>query len=109
MSKVVEPIIGAAYDSLVTIVNRCGTDKENFMNDTTLQDATYMRLLDAGEHLMRIRENFHDYYAIHSSVSWNNLIKLKEIIVKSYDLDKIWLIIQNELPRLIVELEQLIK
>lgn len=108
MIKVPEPIIGAAYDSLVAIVSRCGSDKQKFLDDTTLQDATLMRLVDAGEHLARIRDHFEDYYANHSSASWNNLIGLSNIITKSYDLDRVWLIIHNDLPTLIAELRQLI-
>ncbi len=36
MTKQQEPLIGAAYDSLVTAVNYCGQDKQHFLDDANL-------------------------------------------------------------------------
>jgi len=108
MIKTPEPIVGAAYDSLVMVVSRCGVDMNSFMDDMTLQDATRLRIEDAGDHLARIRDDFQGYYSAHASTSWNKLIGLSQIIGKSYELDKVWLIIQEELPILIDELAELL-
>jgi uncharacterized protein with HEPN domain len=62
MTKVPQPFIGAAYDSLHVTIDRIGNDKDKFMSDPILQDATLMRLLDAGEQLARARETFPNFF-----------------------------------------------
>jgi uncharacterized protein with HEPN domain len=69
-----------------------------------------MRLIDAGENLTRVRDMYQEFYNIHSTNAWNNLIGLRNIIAHGYlqvDIEKVWDIIQNELPTLIAELEKL--
>lgn len=55
MIKSPKPYIGAALDSLNTVVTRAGSDIQAFLADDILQDAILMRLIDAGEHLARQR------------------------------------------------------
>jgi uncharacterized protein with HEPN domain len=110
MTKVPQPFIGAAYDSLQVVTDRAGKDKQQFMDDPILQDATLMRIMDAGEHLSRVRDTFPDFYTSHSSHSWDELIGLRNIIAHGYliiNFETVWNIIQKDLPGLIVELEKL--
>ncbi|HEY4160464.1 MAG TPA: HepT-like ribonuclease domain-containing protein [Candidatus Saccharimonadales bacterium] len=110
MSKAPEPFIGAAFDSLQAVVGRAGHDKADFMGDLVLQDATLMRLMDAGEQLARVRESYPEYYTEHASPTWNKLIGLRNIIAHGYlmiDFETVWNIIQKHLPQLISELGKL--
>ncbi len=111
MTKHPEPLIGAAYDSLITAVNHCDKDKQRFLEDANLQDATLMRLLAAGEYLARVRDGYPDYYNAHQTDAWHSLIGLRNIIAHGYlqvDREKVWDIVQNEVPALITELKALI-
>lgn len=110
MNKVPRPYIGAAYDSLLLVVDRAGRDKRAFLDDSLLQDATLMRLLDAGEQLARLRDLFPEYYAEHSSPAWDRLIGLRNIIAHGYaivDFETIWEVIAQRLPDLIATLKRL--
>lgn len=111
MTKQPEPLIGAAYDALIIVVEHIGKDKQNFFDDLNLQDATLMRLQAAGEYLGRVREVFPDYYDTHYTDAWHSLIGLRNVIAHGYwqiDREKIWNIVQHEVPNLITELEVLI-
>ena len=111
MIKSPQPFVGAAYDSLQAVVGRTGEDKRAFLNDALLQDATLMRLMDAGEQLSRLRDGFPDFYAANSSPAWDKLIGLRNIIAHGYlmiDHEIIWSIIQDNLPQLIAELGALL-
>jgi uncharacterized protein with HEPN domain len=110
MTKIPKPLIGAAYDSLRVVMDRVGSDKAKFMSDSILQDATLMRLMDAGEQLARVRETFPDFFNDHASESWHRIIGLRNIIAHGYltiDYEIIWSIIQKYLPELTSELEKL--
>ena len=70
-----------------------------------------MRLLAAGEHLARLRDTYPDYYVAHQTTAWHSLIGLRNIIAHGYhqvDREKVWDIVQNEVPDLIAELKTLI-
>ena len=111
MTKRPEPLIGAAYDSLTTAVNHGGKDKQHFLDNATLQDATLMRLLAAGEYLARVRDAYPDYYNDNQTDAWHSLIGLRNIIAHGYlqvDREKVWDIVQDEVPALITELKALL-
>ncbi len=111
MTKLPEPYIGAALDSLQIVITRAGVDKDSFLADDVLQDAVLMRLVDAGEHLARVRDIFADYYTEHASPDWDKLIGLRNIIAHGYgtiDFETVWLITQENLPNLARQLDKLV-
>lgn len=111
MTKEPQPLVGAACDALRLVVERAGDNKEAFLDNMVLQDATLMRLQEAGEYLSRIRESWPEYYDSHQTQAWHNLIGLRNIIAHGYlqiDREKIWDIIRNDLPGLIKSLEALV-
>lgn len=111
MTKSPEPYIGAALDSLQVVIVRTSTSKEQFLDDDILQDAVLMRLVDAGEHLARVRDGFATYYAEQASADWDKLIGLRNIIAHGYgtvDFETVWLIIQENLPELVRQLDDLV-
>lgn len=65
MNKSTDPHLGTALDVLGVLVDCLPDNKAAFLDDRNLQDATLMRLQVAGEQLVRVRENFPDYYAKH--------------------------------------------
>jgi uncharacterized protein with HEPN domain len=110
MTKQPEPLLGASLDALNTVLSRAGQDKEHFLDDAILQDATLMRLQEAGEYLVRVRDGFPEYYERNHTMAWSNLIGLRNIIAHGYvqlDRSKIWDINQTDIPALIQELEKL--
>ena len=110
MTKIPTPLIGAAYDALKVVVERV-EDKQTFLGDPILQDATLMRLIEAGEYLARLRDSYPDFYEGHHSDAWNRLIGLRNIIAHGYvqvDREKVWDIVNAQLPGLITELERLL-
>lgn len=110
MTKQPQPLIGAAYDALTINVERVGKDRQKFLDDSILQDAVLMRLLEAGEYLARVRDGYPEYYEAHHTQAWNNLIGLRNIIAHGYvqvDREKVWDIMQDGVPALIAELKKL--
>lgn len=110
MTKSISPHTGAAVDSLMVIVQRLPKDQETFLGNGILQDATLMRLQDAGEQLVRIRENFPEYYDQHHNESWHKLIGLRNIISHGYleiNMHKVWEIVSTDIPDLIRQLNKL--
>jgi uncharacterized protein with HEPN domain len=75
-------------------------DKEEFMQDSELQDATLMRLQVIGENIKKIpfeikKKNKH--------IKWKKFEKLRNIISHKYDLvdyNLIWSFIENNLDEL---------
>jgi uncharacterized protein with HEPN domain len=111
MTKQPEPLVGVAIDALNIVVERVGHDKQAFIDSDLLQDATLMRIQEAGECLSRIRDGFPDFYEKNHVTAWNDLIGLRNIISHGYlqvDKDKVWEIVQHDIPELIIELNKLI-
>jgi hypothetical protein len=61
------PLVGAAYDSLKIIVAHIG-DRDAFLRDEILQDATLMRFVEAGEYLGCFE--FSSYYDLQNAWSF---------------------------------------
>ena len=59
-------------------------EKATFLNDAILQDATLMRIQEAGEQLSRIRDNFPEYYDGHQTESWHKLVGLRNVTAHGY-------------------------
>ena len=110
MTKQPTPLVGAAYDALKIVAERVDS-KQAFLDNPILQDATLMRLIEAGEYLIRLRDNYPEFYERHHSDAWNKLIGLRNIIAHGYievDREKVWDIISTQLSDLIAELERLL-
>ena len=105
-----ETYVATTLDALEKIVSRLPKDHSIFMGDDVLQDATLMRLQEAGEYLSQIRDKHPSYYEKYSTESWHKLIGLRNIIAHGYllvDMAKIWQITQSEIPNLITELNKI--
>ncbi len=102
--------IELAINALETVVNRLPDNKTAFMDNEVLQDATLMRLQEAGEYLIQLRENSSAYYDQHSTDAWHKLIGLRKIISHGYaqiEMDKIWIVVTVDVSSLLEELKRL--
>jgi uncharacterized protein with HEPN domain len=70
-----------------------------------------MKLQEAGEQLIRIRDNFPDYYEQTQNDSWHKLIGLRNIIAHGYlevDMTKVWDTVSTDVPAFISEIQKLV-
>lgn len=110
MIKQPKPLIGAAADTLKIVIERLPKQKEEYLADVVLQDATLMRLHAAGEYLARVRERFPDFYETHHNKDWHSLIGLRNIISHGYlqiDQEKVWATVTTDIQKLIDDLDKL--
>lgn len=84
MSKDFRLNIETILESLNICVNRVPATRDQFLIDDILQDATLMRLQEAGEQMVRIRDNSPEYFQNHHTESWYKLIGLRNIIAHGY-------------------------
>ena len=69
MTKSAEPHLQIILDSLRLLISRMPTEIKKLLDDGILQDATLMRLQEAGEQLVQIRDHFLAYYQAHRTDS----------------------------------------
>ncbi len=72
--------------------------KDKFSHTISIQDAVLMRLAVIGESTHKLPNEIRDQY---SAVPWRKIINLRNIIVHDYssiNIDRIWIIIQKDLP-----------
>jgi uncharacterized protein with HEPN domain len=111
MTKAVEPYLNTILDSLNTLLSRMPEDKAQFFDNGILQDATLMRLQEAGEQLVRIRDKFPDYYESHQTDAWHRLIGLRNIIAHGYleiSMEEVWKTVSDDVPKFVTELQELV-
>jgi uncharacterized protein with HEPN domain len=80
--------------------------RESFLNDSLIQDAAGMCLINLGEFRSRLPD---EYKKRHSGIPRAKIRGLRNIITHDYervDWRRIWEIIQDGIPKLITELEQ---
>lgn len=85
-----------------------GTDKNQFFQDTLLQDAVMRVLQVMAESSQRLSE---DIKISQPGIDWRGISGFRNILVHDYlggiDLDLIWQVIETELPRLKKSLAQM--
>lgn len=108
MTKDVRLNIETLLESLEVIISRVPKDREQFLRDDILQDATLMRLQESGEQMVHIRDNFPEYFEQHHTDAWYKLIGLRNIISHGYrevSIPKVWEIVTEDIPALVKELQ----
>ena len=86
-----------------------GKTLTDYLDDSQLQDAIRMRLQLLGESASRLPVSFRDE---RSSVPWSEIRALRNVISHDYSSikpERIWDTIQNDLPVLLKQLEELKK
>jgi len=111
MTKSAEPYINLILDSLNVVMSRVPAEKSAFLDDGILQDATLMRLQEAGEQLIHVREQFPEYYERHETDAWHKLIGLRNIIAHGYleiRIEEVWKTVTEDVPAFVEELQKLL-
>lgn len=107
--KSVKPHLACILDTLSIINTHTPMDLNTFLSDRNVQDATLMRLQDIGEQLVRIRDQFPEFYEQYQDDSWHKLIGLRNIISHGYrevDFAIIWEIVREKLPEFTKYIQQ---
>ena len=81
---------------------------EEFVDDVGLQDKVVRRFQIIGEAARRLSEETRNRLA---SVPWRLIVGLRNLLIHNYgevNYERLWEIVQNDLPRLIEEIEPLV-
>ena len=104
------------YKLFITDIKECldkieeymqGISKEQFKEDIKLQDAVIRRLEIIGEAVKNIPKSVKD---TNKSISWEALSRFKNLLIHSYfevSLNRIWIIVQEDLPKIREELKKI--
>ncbi len=82
---------------------------EEFLNDIKTQDAVVRNLEIIGEAIKNISEELKDKYP---RVPWKDLAGVRDKLIHHYfgvNLDIVWNIVKEELPGIILQLEEILK
>lgn len=74
--------------------------KDRFLRDDMVQDAVIRNFEIIGEAAKRIDEV---YRAAHPDIPWQALAGLRDVLIHQYegiDLERVWVMVENDLPRL---------
>lgn len=82
--KVPNPYIQAALDSIGAINSYRPAEEQAFLADAMTQDAVLMRLLDIGENLGRVRQDFPTFWQAHAGDDWRKAIGLRNVVAHDY-------------------------
>lgn len=88
--------------------NISGINKEQFIKDRNLIDATVRRLEVIGEAVKNIPDEFRNK---HPSIPWSKIAGFRDIIIHAYfkiDLDLTWEVIKKDLPKLKKDIERIL-
>jgi len=83
--------------------------KKEFKENRDIQDATIRRIEIIGEAVKNISLNFRNKYP---KVEWKKIAGTRDILTHAYfgvDLDKIWEVVKNELPKLKKDIKDILE
>jgi len=86
-----------------------GKQREDLKQDRLLVLGLIKAVEIIGEAASKVSK---EYQAAHAQIPWAAIIAMRNILIHDYfgiDLDEVWSTIQNDLPPLIAELEELIQ
>ena len=81
--------------------------ERQFLDDVKTQSAVLHQLTVLGAAVRRVSQEFQD---AHPDVPWQQIAGLRNRIVHEYDeidIDRVWEVVQRDLPRLITALERI--
>ena len=94
--------------SIIKDINKSlkGASKEDFITSIDMRDANVRRLEIIGEAVKNLSDEFRKR---NSEIEWKKIAGFRDIMIHKYfeiDLDVVWSIIQNDLPKLKEKLER---
>lgn len=85
-----------------------GINKEVFMNSTLIQDAVVRNLQVMSESTQRLSDNLKDSQP---EIDWLKISGFRNVLVHDYlgvDVERIWTIIEKELPSLKIAIQEML-
>ncbi|MHC4752095.1 MAG: HepT-like ribonuclease domain-containing protein [Planctomycetota bacterium] len=95
-------------ERIVRIQNFTCVDKQSFLADPLIQDAVIRNLEVIGEASRRVEV---EYQAAHPEIPWREMSGLRNILIHDYEsvsLEKIWQVVEKELPSVKSTLEKIL-
>lgn len=84
--------------------------KEEFLNNSMIQDAILRRLHTLAESTQRLSDDLKESI---SDINWRNISGFRNILVHDYlggiDLDVVWEVLENYLPDLKIQIKKVLK
>ena len=87
-------------DQIDEAISRFGSSEQAFTSDTVYQNAVAMCLLQIGELVGHLSE---DFRSMHSTMPWRQIKALRNIIAHNYgkiDAETAWEIVRDDIPSL---------
>lgn len=94
-------------DKVEILIERFGSKYENFDSDFGFQMACGMCIIQIGELITRLSEDFKNK---HSEIAWNKIKGMRNIYAHDYeslDLKKIWVTLTQDVPTLKESLKEI--
>ena len=89
-----------------------GLNQTDFLDDKRTQSAVVMSLIVIGEAATKVMDQFPEFAAKNSEISWRSMRGMRNRITHGYfdiNLEVVWDTIQTALPTLLLQLPDLIK
>lgn len=96
-------------DALQDIAAYCGSDHGAFLDDRMRQDATLRKLEVIGQAVKNLSE---DTKSRQPEIPWKQIAGMRDKVIHDYfgvNLEIVWAVVQKELPKLRVAVEDLLK
>ena len=108
MSRDTEYLVDILEAAKLALAYVSGKSKDEFLKDTQCQDAVIRRLEIIGEAARRISDETRAKYG---KLPWKAMVGMRNVMIHEYDdidLVIVWDTVQNDLPRLVAALEEVV-
>ena len=93
----------------ITLYSGVSSSADNFYHDTKSFDATMIHFINIGEMIDRVSNKVKDTYP---TIPWRDIKDFRNLVTHNYfgiDADEIWDIIVNHLPKLKIDISEILQ
>jgi uncharacterized protein with HEPN domain len=108
MKKDQRVYLAQILERIIRIETYTKSGQKNFFSDSMIQDSVIRNLEVIGEAAARIDE---EYRSAHPEFPWRGMKSLRNVLIHDYegiDLQKLWRVVEKELPPLKVAIEKIL-